>query len=662
MAAAGLLGKRVVEEPVRRLRARVERFLVAIGAFKTLHDAKTGASLGEHLMGTFNLLVSRRCAGTVCAAGALHSVYGTTVFRFTLIQPTREGRETVWRAFGRRAEHLAYLFHCCKRPDDIESGMLVSRTGTVVWSQRDVIELRLVEAANMLEQGYSLDRFPTIAAAWQRATADANAIATCEFHSAAHAARARAWAQGLQLLGCPPRYVLRLAYGGHELDVQLPVRPHDQRLSEWLLAVAARTGVAPAGAPVVGFVLAGEGRYGMPPCGLELLGLLCRFACCRLSFEPGWKKRRAMAIEPVFAAACPPQHAATAGFSSVVLPPPRAPPFGASLLARAIPLGALVPQPRAPEAGVVKAAGLALVEQMRARGWAKVAVGAAAREAIAAAYDALRELVAARFSMALPFDGGRSVGYGSDGGREYVNWRAGLEDDERAPWPPHARPQRDALARAHGECEKLARAALGAVLCAMADVLARGLRTDELLAESAALLAPVASEGGLAAQLAERSERQFGPSVQRFLLYRDRPPSPAAGSSASIPHADMGLLTLAPPASIRALELVEPCSRRVARPEEELAEGECLLFAGETLAFLTAGALQAPVHHVPWVERGARPPRCAAPFFLRAPPWALLRDPTGSIELSCRELMERHCATRRPWRGIRRGAISVGDW
>lgn len=643
-----LLPAPAAEQPIRRLRALLERFLMDEGGFGTLPDKRTGASLGAHLLGTFDLLAERRCAGSVCAAGALHSIYGTAIYRHALVEPTPERRAAVARAFGPRGEHLAYAFHGCKRPGDLERGSLSDRTGIVAWSQRDLDELRLVEAANIVEQGGSLAAFPAIAAAWQRAAADANALAACEFRTAPHAARTRAFARGLELLGCAPRYFLWIAYAGHFLDVPLPVAVNDRRVSEWLLDLAGK----PAGVRVGGFVLAGEGSYGMPACGLELLNLLGRFACCRFRFERC--ARCAIAIEPVLissgAAEARTGWAAAEASCAAVELPPLLPPFGASLLG-AVPLGALLLG-----SGARHAAGRALVSQLRARGWAKVAVDCAARESVTAAYAALRELSAADVSVGAAFDGGRFVGSGGDGGRYFVNWRAGLEDEARAPWPPHLRSQRDALARAHGECEGLARAALCAVLAAMAvGGLAAGLSAEQLL------LAPAAGDSGAAAVLAEVSERQFGPSVQRFLLYRDRPRTRGVGPSASSPHADLGLLTLAPAATIPALELVEP-SGRLSRPEDELADGEWLLFAGETLAFLTAGALQAPVHRVPWVERGARPPRCAAPFFLRAAPWALLRNPSGSVALSCRELMERHCATRRPWRGVRRGALSVGDW
>ena len=259
-------------------------------------------------------------------------------------------------------------------------------------------------------------------------------------------------------------------------------------------------------------------------------------------------------------------------------------------------------------------------------------------------------------------------------------------------------------------------------------------------------------------------------------------------------HADMGLLTVSPPSTVPALRLVHPLTGRVVSPEDALRqnnrpsrgksenskcgkmlnedeakdiedrkEGEedsrgdesqegrlWLVFAGETLTFLTGGRIQAPVHYVPSapivdhlssVEQGDKLPagslnqtqqnkvkakvktaelRCAAPFFLRASPWARLRSPSpkpnraadaskmgdcgadgevylpscncvacsckdispppssvysssslpsavaattadeGVIDISCRELMEKHVSYARPWRLGR--PQSYPDW
>ena len=109
--------------------------------------------------------------------------------------------------------------------------------------------------------------------------------------------------------------------------------------------------------------------------------------------------------------------------------------------------------------------------------------------------------------------------------------------------------------------------------------------------------------------------------------------------SASGAHADMGLLTLSPCSTIPALNLLHPQTQVTLQPEIGLAPNEWVLFAGETLSFLTSGALQAPIHSVPFIDRYevARthaaqtgsipvvpPLRRSMPLFLRAVPEAHL--------------------------------------
>ena len=55
---------------------------------------------------------------------------------------------------------------------------------------------------------------------------------------------------------------------------------------------------------------------------------------------------------------------------------------------------------------------------------------------------------------------------------------------------------------------------------------------------------------------------------------------------------------------------------------------ELIVFAGETLAFLTGGRIRAPVHYVD--ERFPGKPRISMPFFLRAKPEAELFGGDGT--------------------------------
>jgi hypothetical protein len=149
----------------------------------------------------------------------------------------------------------------------------------------------------------------------------------------------------------------------------------------------------------------------------------------------------------------------------------------------------------------------------------------------------------------------------------------------------------------------------------------------------------------------------------------------------------MGLLTVAPPSTFPELELECPDSGALVLPEIGLGPDEWVVFAGETIGFMTNGRLNAPIHRVPWVDTGGAF-RCSMPFFLRASPSAELLQADvadslnvdqqslgrGSISgegneeekaetasvvrtknvfntLTCRELMESHvCTPSRPWR------------
>lgn len=52
-----------------------------------------------------------------------------------------------------------------------------------------------------------------------------------------------------------------------------------------------------------------------------------------------------------------------------------------------------------------------------------------------------------------------------------------------------------------------------------------------------------------------------------------------------------------------ALHLLHPKTGITRKPEDGLQTNEWVLLAGETLQFLTGGAIQAPIHSVPFVDR-----------------------------------------------------------
>lgn len=154
-------------------RKTLKDYLRRIGTFKTRHDRKTRRSLGQHLIGTYDILIHAGCEEAIALAGGLHSIYGTSVFKRVTVQPTDVHRSAVANTFGAYAENLAFLFHTLNRPKGLESGeprprWSVDKTTTI--SKRELKDLRLIEAANLLEQSPKINlkkRFPTISKVWE---------------------------------------------------------------------------------------------------------------------------------------------------------------------------------------------------------------------------------------------------------------------------------------------------------------------------------------------------------------------------------------------------------------------------------------------------------------------------------------------------------------
>ena len=166
-----------------------------------------------------------------------------------------------------------------------------------------------------------------------------------------------------------------------------------------------------------------------------------------------------------------------------------------------------------------------------------------------------------------------------------------------------------------------------------------------------------------------------GPSVLRLMRYV---PSHKGGKGCTL-HADLGLLTLSPaPISLdgsqtdasAGLQVYDVDHQQWRRAEVELQTDELSIFAGEQLAFLTAGRIRAALHRVPAPKQLGR---FAMPFFVRAHPHAILvptvprlseepleeplqavADGEGqSAPLSprqCEDFVVNELLSRRPWR------------
>ena len=117
-------------------------------------------------------------------------------------------------------------------------------------------------------------------------------------------------------------------------------------------------------------------------------------------------------------------------------------------------------------------------------------------------------------------------------------------------------------------------------------------------------------------------------------------------------HVDNGLLTLAPAGSSVGLR-VRTLDGRCCLPEEGMAKGELLVFAGDALSYLSAGRVPALMHEVaPPATDGNATPRLSAPFFLRPMRAQLLRPPPPLKPLHV-EALERNPGNLRsqfPWK------------
>ena len=186
-------------------------FLSSVGAFDTRHSSHY--TLASHLLGTYGVLRAVSAPHSTAVAGALHSLYGTIRFPCALLDSaSEEHRKRVRGLFGEQAELLAHTFCTINRPVGLEHLDQTTRRRKIVASPHDqqqppsvdhnqgrtslfqplpakwdaadksaeveavqldaelVHQLRLLDAANMIEQGEehtTLTRLPTISRVWK---------------------------------------------------------------------------------------------------------------------------------------------------------------------------------------------------------------------------------------------------------------------------------------------------------------------------------------------------------------------------------------------------------------------------------------------------------------------------------------------------------------
>jgi SM-20-related protein len=134
---------------------------------QTTQIKHTGRLLSEHLANTYNLLKKLNIPEYVCVAGGIHSIYGTNAFK-TATFDIDQHRHKIQEYYGEQAEHLAYLFCSINRPECLETGIATN------WRTKQPIELtaqeleylRLIEAANLIEQKNGIADYPETYKTW----------------------------------------------------------------------------------------------------------------------------------------------------------------------------------------------------------------------------------------------------------------------------------------------------------------------------------------------------------------------------------------------------------------------------------------------------------------------------------------------------------------
>ncbi|KAG2787117.1 hypothetical protein PC129_g23310 [Phytophthora cactorum] len=246
---------------------------------------------------------------------------------------------------------------------------------------------------------------------------------------------------------------------------------------------------------------------------------------------------------------------------------------------------------------------------------------------------------------------GRRVGFSSDRNREYMQLRLPIAASG-TPWPPVYFQDSEENKEFANELltllellDDISRDCMKAV-CDILNIDERWL-FDELLDDRTR---PTESFTG-----PRDTSYQYGASVLRVYNYRNK-----AGNGAEVDpndyscgvHADLGLVTVSPLATVPGLQMWNLERMIWADVEEKATALHFSVFAGETLGLLTHGVISAPLHRVPpiCVKKEAER-RMSMPYFLRAKPGACL-NPKAPIaeQITCRDFMEDIVFKKRPWR------------
>ncbi|GMF30657.1 unnamed protein product [Phytophthora fragariaefolia] len=249
---------------------------------------------------------------------------------------------------------------------------------------------------------------------------------------------------------------------------------------------------------------------------------------------------------------------------------------------------------------------------------------------------------------------GRRVGFSSDRNREYMQLRLPIAASG-TPWPPVYFQDSEENEEFANELlvllellDDLGRICMAAV-CEVLNLDERWL-FEELLDDKTR---PSKEYEG-----PRDTSYQYGASVLRIYNYRNKatnsqtPAEVDPNDHSCGVHADLGLVTVSPPATVPGLQMWNLERMLWADVEESATPMQFSVFAGETLGLLTHGVISAPLHRVPpiCVEAEAER-RMSMPYFLRAKPEACLNPNAPFTEqITCRDFMENILFKKRPWR------------
>ncbi|RLN71277.1 hypothetical protein BBJ28_00015099 [Nothophytophthora sp. Chile5] len=251
---------------------------------------------------------------------------------------------------------------------------------------------------------------------------------------------------------------------------------------------------------------------------------------------------------------------------------------------------------------------------------------------------------------------GRRVGFSWDRNREYMQLRLPIAASG-TPWPPtcfqdteKGKQFGEELLRLLELLDDVARDCMKAV-CEVLNIDERWLLEDLLDDRTR----PTPDFAG-----PKDPSYQYGASVLRIYNYRNKTPV-ANGQAAPVAdpndhscgvHADLGLVTVSPLATVPGLQIWSLERMLWADVEEDATALHFSVFAGETLGLLTHGVITAPLHRVPPICVDAEAERrMSMPYFLRVKPEACLNPKAPPAEqITCRDFMEDMLFKKRPWR------------